>query len=62
VLSVVVTSISPPGYTQTVTTEANGTVTTVITNASGEVVQTTTAQGSSSGGGATTGTSVDIHA
>jgi hypothetical protein len=35
-----VTPIMPPGYTQTQTTKADGTVTTVITNATGSTVDT----------------------
>jgi hypothetical protein len=40
VVSQDVTAIMPPGYTQTQTTKADGTVTTVITNATGGTVDT----------------------
>lgn len=43
IVSQTVTQISPPGFTQTVTTHANGVVTTVITNEVGSVVKTSTA-------------------
>jgi hypothetical protein len=42
IVSTTVTEISPPGYTQTVTTRADGVVTTTITNEVGAVVSTTT--------------------
>jgi hypothetical protein len=40
VVSTEVTSIMPPGYTETQTTKADGVVTTVVTNASGGMVDT----------------------
>jgi hypothetical protein len=42
IVSTTVTEVSPPGYTQTVTTQANGITTTVITNEVGAVVSTST--------------------
>ncbi len=41
VISTIDTPISPPGYTKTVTTQADGAVTAVITNPSGAAVATT---------------------
>ncbi|HTI02269.1 MAG TPA: hypothetical protein VL752_15065 [Acidisoma sp.] len=49
VVAQTVTEISPPGFTQTVTTHANGIVTTVITNEVGSVVQSTTSHTASVG-------------
>jgi hypothetical protein len=63
VVAQTVVEISPPGFIQTVTTHANGIVSTVITNRVGEVVQSTTshtaAVGTIAGVAATT---VDIWA
>lgn len=63
VVAQTVTEISPPGFTQTVTTHANGTVTTVITNEVGSVVQSTTSHTASVGTAAgVAATTVDVWA
>jgi hypothetical protein len=49
VVSTAVTAVSPPGYTQTVTTRADGVVTTTITNDVGAVMSTTTSHTASVG-------------
>ena len=63
VVAQTVVEISPPGFVQTVTTHANGIISTVITNRVGEVVQSTTSHtatvGTIAGVAATT---VDIWA
>jgi hypothetical protein len=57
------TAIMPPGYTETVTTQEDGTVTTVIANPAGAPVETTITTATMSGpGAAETGPSVNVWA
>jgi hypothetical protein len=57
------TAVPPPGDTETVTTQADGTITTVIANAAGAPVDTTiTIVTADESGGAAAGQSVNLWA
>jgi hypothetical protein len=61
VVSTIDTPIAPPGYTETVTTQADGAVTTVITNPAGAAVETSVTTATMAGP-AVSGSSVNIWA